>query len=87
MSITVQKYKQSDFEAWDKFVDQSNNGTLFHLRLFLSYHHSARHEPLVSITITTFNHPDILNVTADFPTGYSTIANILITDFQSGLHP
>ena len=38
MSITVRKYKQSDFEAWDKFVDQSNNGTLFHFRSFLNYH-------------------------------------------------
>ena len=42
MSITVRKYKQSDFEAWDKFVDQSNNGTLFHSRRFLGYHPKNR---------------------------------------------
>ena len=38
MNITVSKYNKSKFEVWDKFVKQSNNGTLFHLRLFLSYH-------------------------------------------------
>ncbi len=42
MSITVRKYKQSDFEAWDKFVEQSNNGTLFHSRRFLGYHPKNR---------------------------------------------
>ena len=45
------------------------------------------HEPLVSIIIPTFNRPEVLHGTADFPTGYSTIANILIKDFQSVLSP
>ena len=38
MSITVRKYKQSDLKAWDNFVNTSSNGTIFHLRSFLSYH-------------------------------------------------
>ena len=42
MSITIQKYKQSDIEVWDKFIKQSNNGTLFHTQKFLSYHPTDR---------------------------------------------
>ena len=38
MRITVRKYKQSDLKAWDNFVNTSSNGTIFHLRSFLSYH-------------------------------------------------
>ena len=38
MSITVRKYKKSDLKEWDEYVENSNNGTLFHLRSFLSYH-------------------------------------------------
>jgi hypothetical protein len=29
-------------EDWDKFVDQSDNGTLFHKRLFINYHPKER---------------------------------------------
>ena len=38
MNITVRKYNKSDFKLWDKFVENSINGTIFHRRLFLSYH-------------------------------------------------
>ncbi len=38
MSITVRKYNKSDLKRWDDFVEHSNNGTLFHLKSFLSYH-------------------------------------------------
>ena len=38
MSITIRKYKESDLKLWDEFVEKSNNGTIFHLRKFLSYH-------------------------------------------------
>ena len=38
MSITVRKYTQSDEKAWDNFSNSSSNGTIFHLRSFLSYH-------------------------------------------------
>ena len=38
MSITIRKYNISDLKSWDEFVNYSNNGTLFHLRSFLSYH-------------------------------------------------
>ena len=42
MSITVRKYNQSDNNAWDNFVESSNNGTLFHTRKFLCYHPEGR---------------------------------------------
>ena len=38
MGITVRKYTQSDEKVWDAFIHLSSNGTLFHLRSFLSYH-------------------------------------------------
>ena len=42
MSITVRKYNKSDLKQWDEFVENSNNGTLFHLRKFLDYHPDGR---------------------------------------------
>ena len=38
MNITVRKFTAKDTTAWDEFVERSNNGTIFHLRTFLSYH-------------------------------------------------
>ena len=38
MSIVIKKYDQSDNKIWDDFVKSSSNGTIFHLRSFLSYH-------------------------------------------------
>ena len=32
------KYSKNDELVWDKFVSDSNNGTIFHLRKFLNYH-------------------------------------------------
>ena len=42
MSITVRKYNKSDLKQWDEFVENSNNGTLFHTHKFLSYHPKDR---------------------------------------------
>jgi len=38
MKITVRKFTAKDTKDWDDFVNQSNNGTLFHSRCFLGYH-------------------------------------------------
>ena len=38
MGIVVNKFNQIDEKAWDNFVEQSSNGTLFHKRKFLNYH-------------------------------------------------
>ena len=32
------RYSKNDEAVWDKFVSDSNNGTIFHLRKFLNYH-------------------------------------------------
>ena len=32
------RYNKNDEAVWDKFVSNSNNGTIFHLRKFLNYH-------------------------------------------------
>ena len=38
----IYRYTDSDQSLWDDFVPNANNGTLFHLRSFLSYHSSDR---------------------------------------------
>ena len=38
MNIDVRQYMPSDENSWDNFVHSSSNGTIFHLRSFLSYH-------------------------------------------------
>ncbi|NOY77685.1 MAG: GNAT family N-acetyltransferase [Calditrichaeota bacterium] len=37
-SLEVSRFKERDSEAWDRFVESANNGTLFHTRKFLGYH-------------------------------------------------
>tara|TARA_B100000945_G_C20426762_1_gene620985 strand:+ start:6215 stop:7216 length:1002 start_codon:yes stop_codon:yes gene_type:complete len=38
VNISVRKYNNKDENDWDEFVKYSENGTIFHLRKFLSYH-------------------------------------------------
>ena len=38
MSLEVVQYSERWIDAWDRFVLQSNNGTIFHLQRFLGYH-------------------------------------------------
>ena len=38
MSILIRKYSALDETNWDDFIQSSLNGTIFHLRKFLSYH-------------------------------------------------
>ena len=40
--LKIRKYKETDKSDWDTFVSNSNNGTMFHLRKFLSYHPKSR---------------------------------------------
>jgi hypothetical protein len=47
--------KLSDNE-WDKFIDESDNGTIFHKREFLSYHPTGRFKD-TSFVITKNNKP------------------------------
>ena len=42
MAIAVRSYSEDKVKRWDRFVWQSNNGTLFHTRRFLSYHPQDR---------------------------------------------
>lgn len=38
MHITIRRYDNSDELKWEEFLQNSNNGTLFHRRKFLNYH-------------------------------------------------
>ena len=42
MSIQIQKYSEEARKHWEKFVHESNNGTIFHTRRFLDYHPTDR---------------------------------------------
>ncbi len=44
MSLSVSVFIQENKRAWDRFVWQANNGTLFHTRKFLEYHPPDRFE-------------------------------------------
>ena len=36
--LTIKRHSKNNKVLWDNFVKNANNGTLFHLRRFLSYH-------------------------------------------------
>tara|TARA_B100001287_G_C22583012_1_gene481882 strand:- start:27 stop:992 length:966 start_codon:yes stop_codon:yes gene_type:complete len=40
--IKIKKFSKNNYAIWDSFVLEANNGTLFHLRKFLSYHPGDR---------------------------------------------
>ena len=40
--FTIKKITRTNPIAWDNFVKKANNGTMFHLRKFLSYHPEHR---------------------------------------------
>ena len=40
--IKVKKFLKDNYLAWDSFVRNANNGTIFHLRKFLNYHSPER---------------------------------------------
>jgi len=40
--IKIKSFTESKREEWDSFIESSNNGTIFHLRKFLSYHSKER---------------------------------------------
>ena len=40
--ITVKRHYKNNKVLWDRFVKSANNGTIFHLRRFLSYHPEGR---------------------------------------------
>ena len=40
--FTIKRLSKKNYEAWDRFVKKANNGTIFHLRKFLSYHPDER---------------------------------------------
>ena len=39
---TINRFSKNNYLLWDSFVKNANNGTIFHLRKFLSYHKKSR---------------------------------------------
>tara|TARA_Y100000748_G_scaffold297221_1_gene290968 strand:+ start:3149 stop:4114 length:966 start_codon:yes stop_codon:yes gene_type:complete len=40
--FTIKRHSKKNYAVWDCFVKKANNGTIFHLRKFLSYHPDGR---------------------------------------------
>jgi len=43
-NLTIHEYTEENFDEWDNFVTNSNNGTIFHLQKFLKYHTVGKFE-------------------------------------------
>lgn len=67
MPLAASPYQQPFQEEWDRFVRDSNNGTLFHLRRFLGYHPHGRFRDHSLV----FSGPR--NVVALFPAAERTV--------------
>lgn len=40
--ISIEEYKEENRQEWENFVDNSNNGTMFHKIQFLDYHYQGK---------------------------------------------
>lgn len=59
--MIIKFYKEEEFDKWDKFVDESLNGTFLHKRKFISYHKNR----FIDKSIMIFN--DSEKIIAIFP--------------------
>ena len=41
-NMVIKPFEESDSLIWDEFIDRSINGTIFHKKKFLGYHHASR---------------------------------------------
>ena len=57
--ITIKKYNKKFTEQWDKFVNISNNGTIFQTRKFLNYH---IHRQFNDYSLIIYNNKKIVTV-------------------------
>ena len=57
--ITIKKYNKKLSEQWDKFVNISNNGTIFQSRKFLNYHIQREFN---DYSLIIYNNKDIVAV-------------------------
>jgi len=44
IKLEIKRYQENFREEWEKFVSESNNGTIFHYQQFLAYHPPGRFE-------------------------------------------
>jgi len=67
--FTIKKISKTNHEAWDNFVKNANNGTMFHLRQFLSYHPDDR---FIDHSIEFYKNNRLFSV---FPAAESIVNN------------
>ena len=73
--LTIKRHTKNNKVLWDNFVKNANNGTLFHLRRFLSYHPEGR---FVDHSIEVYKKNTLFSV---FPAAESDIngKNLLVS--------
>ena len=73
--LTIKRHTKNNKVLWDNFVKNANNGTLFHLRRFLSYHPEGR---FVDHSIEVYKKNTLFSV---FPAAESNIngENLLVS--------
>ena len=73
--FTVDKLSKDNYGPWDSFVKNANNGTIFHLRKFFSYHPNDR---FIDHSIEFYKNKSLFSV---FPAA-ELITNKKTTDFS-----
>ena len=63
------RYNKNDEAVWDKFVSDSNNGTIFHLRKFLNYHSNDK---FIDHSILIIKNKNLFSV---FPAAERVVSN------------
>ena len=86
--ITIKRHSKKNKILWDDFVKNANNGTIFHLRRFLSYHPEGRFvdhsiefykkNTLVSVFPAAESNNDGKNLLVSHPG--STVGSFVVTE-------
>ena len=73
--LIIKRHSKNNKVLWDSFVKKANNGTLFHLRKFLSYHPEGK---FVDHSIEFYKKNTLFSV---FPAAKSNIngKNLLVS--------
>jgi hypothetical protein len=74
-NITLKVYNDEYFDKWDRFVEDSRNGTIFHTRKFLSYHPKDRFKDLSLIFMQGGNIMSVIPACLQEKEGKSVLAS------------
>jgi len=75
MEFKIEIYTDKYKDLWDKFVENSRNGTIFHTRKFLSYHPKGRFEDFSLMFLKDGNIVAVLPGCIDYSKGKQVLAS------------